>query len=44
MIMELIEDVDYDIAKSLNPDTAEDPDEAEESMASLVAIVKKHLK
>lgn len=44
MIMALLGRVDYDIMKSYDPKTAEEPDYAEESMGELIEIVEKHLK
>jgi len=44
MLMEILEQVDHDIAKDYNPDTAEEPEFAEGEMASLVNIVKKYIK
>lgn len=43
MILELIAEIDYDIYKGYIPDTSEEPDEIPQRMASLVAIVEKHM-
>lgn len=43
MILALIAAVDYDLAKSFDPKTAEEPEYIEEQMDRLVAVVKKHL-
>lgn len=43
MVLELIEQVDYDIYKSFLPDCSEDPDEIPERMAELVEIVRKYI-
>lgn len=44
MLMELLNEIDYDIAKSFDPDCAEEPDEIPHQMAQLRAICIKHLK
>lgn len=44
MILALIAEVDYDIAKSYNPKLSEDPDEIEPRMERLRAIVARHMK
>jgi len=43
IIMDLVNELDYDIAKSLDPDTAEDPDEARGTMSRLVQILRNGL-
>lgn len=43
MILELIGAVDYDIAKSFDPECAEEPESIPEEMARLRAIARKHL-
>lgn len=43
IIMDLVSEIDYDIYKSLDPDTAEDPDEARETMGRLVQILREGL-
>lgn len=42
MIMELLNEVDYDTAKQYDVETAEEPESAEDYLAALVSIVKKH--
>lgn len=44
MIMDLLGQIDYDMMKSFDPETAEEPEQAEKSMDKLVALVQKHLK
>lgn len=44
MIMELFGEIDYDLAKSLDPKMAEDPEYAEEQMERLIKIVERHQK
>lgn len=44
MIMELLGEVDYDVMKSLDPETAEEPEEAERQMKRLIKIVQRHIK
>lgn len=44
MIMDLLAHVDYDLAKSYDPKTAEEPEYAKEEMEKLIDIAKKHLK
>lgn len=43
MIMDLLEQVDHDIAKSYNVKTAEEPEYVEEDMEVLRNIVKSHM-
>lgn len=43
MILEVIENVDYDIYKSFLPECSEDPEESEEEMEKLIAVCRKHL-
>lgn len=44
MILELLDAVDYDIAKSFDPILSEDPETITERMAELRRIVGRHLK
>lgn len=44
MILNIVQEIDYDIYKDFMPECSEDPDGIEERMESLVEIVKKHLK
>jgi hypothetical protein len=41
MILELLNEIDYDIAKEYDIETAEEPELVEERMDKLVKIVKK---
>ncbi len=43
MILEVIQEVDYDTYKNFLPECSEDPEYAEEEMTTLIDIVKKHL-
>lgn len=43
MILNLIEEIDYDIWKSFDPKLSEDPDDIEDKMNNLIIIAKKHL-
>lgn len=43
MVLDLIGEVDYDIAKSFDPECAEEPESIPERKAALRAIVRKHL-
>ncbi len=43
MVRAIVEQADYDLAKSLDPETAEDPGFAEELMASLVNVAREHV-
>lgn len=43
MLRDLVNELDYDLAKSLDPKLAEDPEMAKEEMAKLEKIVRKHL-
>jgi hypothetical protein len=43
MLMEILENVDHDIAKNYNVEYAEEPEFAEEEMQELVSIVEKHI-
>lgn len=44
MIISLLGQVDYDLMKSYKPETAEDPEYAEECMEKLIDLVASHLK
>lgn len=44
MILELLNEIDYDIAKDYNVETAEEPEFVEENMDKLVKIVQKYIK
>ena len=44
LIMVILGQVDYDIMKSYDPETAEEPEYAEESMERVIDVVEKHLK
>lgn len=43
LIMELLCRADYDLWKSYNPETAEDPEYAEEKMEELIDIVLNNI-
>jgi hypothetical protein len=43
MVLELIVELDYDLAKSFDPECAEEPESIPERLADLRFIVKKHL-
>ena len=42
MLRDLLEEIDHDTAKNYDPETAEEPEYAEDAMADLVSIVKNH--
>jgi hypothetical protein len=42
-IMEILSHVDYDIAKSYDPETAEEPEYAESEMETLLDFAEKQL-
>lgn len=44
MILELLNEIDYDIAKDYDVETAEEPELVEENMNKLVKIVKEYVK
>jgi len=44
MILELLNEIDYDIAKGYDIETAEEPELVEENMNKLVKIVKEYVK
>jgi hypothetical protein len=44
MILDLINEIDYDIAKDYDVETAEEPEYVKENMDKLVKIVKKYVK
>lgn len=43
MLLELLNEIDYDIAKNYDEETAEEPELVEESMDRLVSIVNNFL-
>ena len=43
MILELLEEIDHDIAKNYQTETAEEPEFVEANMAALRTIIGKHL-
>jgi len=43
MIMEMLEEIDHDIARDYDCELADDPDLAEENMNALIAIVEAHM-
>jgi hypothetical protein len=43
IVMDLMKEADYDLYKSLVPETAEDPEAAEERVNDLKEILRKHL-
>ncbi len=43
MIKDLVEHLDHDLAKGLDPDTAEEPEFAEELLEELCDIVDQHV-
>lgn len=44
LLRDLLEQIDHDIAKGYDVETAEEPEFAEGAMADLQGIVKRHLK
>jgi len=44
MIMDILGTADYDLAKSYDPETAEEHEYAEENMQKLITLTEKHLK
>lgn len=44
MVLDIIEAADYDLYKSLIPELAEDPDDAEDFLAQLVDVASAHIK
>jgi hypothetical protein len=42
MLRDLLDSIDYDIAKSYDPKTAEEPEFAEEAFEELVSIVLQY--
>ena len=44
MLLELIEELDYDHYKHFLPDCSEDPEAAEQQMQRLIEIVRKYIK
>lgn len=44
MILEIFGTADYDLMKSYDPETAEEPEYCESKMKRLVKIVEKYLK
>lgn len=43
MIQDLIGQIDYDLAKSLDPETAEEPEAAKKEMEELIDLVSKYV-
>jgi hypothetical protein len=43
MLLEIVKEVDYDIWKNYIPETAEEPELAEERLNDLVSITKKYI-
>lgn len=43
MVLDLLGKADYDLAKSFMPETAEEPEYAEESLQKLVSLAEKHI-
>jgi len=43
MVKDLVETLDYDLSKQLDPETAEEPEFADELLEELVAVAHKHL-
>ena len=43
MIIEILTEADYDLAKSLTPELSEDPEAAEEEMDVLIYIAETHI-
>ena len=43
-ILEILNQVDYDIAKSYDPETAEEPEYAKDQMESLLDFAESYLK
>lgn len=43
MLLQVINELDYDLYKFFDPELSEDPEESEELMERLVEIVKKHI-
>lgn len=44
MLLDVLGEVDYDVAKSYDKDTAEEPDTVDERMNKLIAIAQRHMK
>jgi len=44
MILDILGQADYDLMKSFLPETAEEPEYAEEQLEKLINIAQKHLK
>lgn len=43
LVRDIVGEADYDLAKQLDPKTAEEPHEAKPFMARMVAIARKHM-
>lgn len=43
MLRDLLEQIDHDIAKSYDPETAEEPEDADEAFEELVNLVNSHI-
>jgi len=43
MVLDIIEAADYDLYKSLVPELAEDPDDAEDFLDQLVSVASAHI-
>jgi hypothetical protein len=44
MILDIVNQLDYDIGKSLDPDFAEDPEYAVEKLDELITCAQTHIK
>jgi hypothetical protein len=44
MILDIVNQLDYDIGKSLDPDFAEDPEYAVEELDNLIICAETHIK
>lgn len=44
LLMALLHQIDYDIAKSFDPETAEEPEYAEQEMQRLIKFYKNYIK
>lgn len=43
LILDIIGEADYDLAKSFDPDLSEDPEETEHTMQAMIGIARKHV-
>ena len=43
MVKEIVTEVDYDIAKGLDKETAEEPEEVDKKIKDLLSIIKNYI-